>query len=253
MSTLIAVAGKGGTGKTTVASMIIRLLAKRSRSILAIDADPNNNLWHWLNFKRGATIMDIVEDINRNKDKIAPGMTKERYIDLRVQEAIEESDGLDLLAMGRPEGPGCYCYANNLLRDVIERISDDYEYVVCDNEAGMEHFSRRVMRSIDRLFVVSDFSVVGIRSARNIVNLLDRLDLNIKEKLFIINKVTSDAESLRGEIELVNIELAGFIPFDRTLETLSVEGASIFGLKENSPAFFAMKNILFKKEEQWIA
>ena len=243
MKKLIAEAGKGGTGKTTLSSLLVRILARESGSLLAIDADPNNNLWQWLGLKKTETIMDIVEDMSKNKDSISQGMTKDRFIDLKIQEAIEEQNGFDLLSMGRPEGPGCYCYANNLLRGLIEKIAKNYETVVIDNEAGMEHLSRRLIREIDFLFIVSDFSIVGIRSAKNISSMPEKLGIKIKEKMFILNKATENIERLRGEIERLGIEFAGFIPYDRNLEDINIKGGSIFDLDEDSEAFKALKNI----------
>lgn len=244
MKTLIAVAGKGGTGKTTLLSLIIRTLSRQTQSLLAIDADPNNNLWQWLGLKHAKSVMEIVEDINKKKESIPPGMTKQRYIDFKIQESIEESSAFDLLSMGRPEGPGCYCYANNLLRDIIERLSTSYEYVCVDNEAGMEHLSRRLMRKIDLLFIVSDFSIVGIRSAHNISNLIDSLDIKVGQKLLVVNRVMKDTTSLKEEIDKTKIKLAGFIPYDKNLEEISLKGGSVFDLKTDSPASGALDNIL---------
>ena len=243
MRKLIAIAGKGGTGKTTLSALLVRILARESASLLAIDADPNNNLWQWLGLKRAGTVMDIVEDLSKNKDTMPHGMTKQNFIDLKVQESIEECDRFDLLSMGRPEGPGCYCYANNLLRGLIEKISKSYEIVIIDNEAGMEHLSRRLLLEIDLLFIISDFSVVGIRSAKNISSMPEKLGIKIKEKMFILNKATENIERLRGEIERLGIEFAGFIPYDRNLDDINIKGGSIFDMDENSQTFKAIERI----------
>lgn len=243
MKKLIAMAGKGGTGKTTLAALIIRALKDEAGSLLAIDADPNHNLWQWLGLKRNETVMDMVEDINRNKDSMPPGMTKQRYVDFKIQESLEESNSFDLLSMGRPEGPGCYCYANNLLRDTIEKLAGNYEFVVVDNEAGMEHLSRRLMRRINSLFITSDFSIIGIRSAKNISLLADSLDIKVGEKFLVLNRVSGDPLRLQSEIDKTGLGLAGLIPYDENLEKISIEGGSIFDLEEISPAVKAMKGL----------
>ena len=147
MGKIIAVAGKGGTGKTTVAALVVKALKERSEgAVLAIDADPNSNLGEILGARPVSTIVGIVDDISKNPGQIPAGMTKDRYLGLRIQEALEEKDNFDLLTMGRPEGPGCYCFVNNLLRELIKKLMNNYAYVVVDNEAGMEHFSRRLVR-----------------------------------------------------------------------------------------------------------
>ncbi len=246
MSTLIAVAGKGGTGKTTLASLIIREFTQKTHSLLAIDADPNNNFGGLLGLKQGETIMDIVEEISKNKDTMPQGMTKQRYIDFKIQQSIEESEMFDLLSMGRPEGPGCYCYANNLLRDIIERIAKNYEFIVVDNEAGMEHLSRRLMQRIDLLFIIADFSIIGVRSARRISELTDSMDIKVSKKMLVLNKVKGNIDQLKNEIDKTGIRLAGFIPYDETLEKISIKGGSIFDLEEDSPVIKAARKGLWK-------
>ena len=249
MKTMIALAGKGGTGKTTIAALIIRALLNQDAPLLAIDADPNNNLWQLLGLEASRTIMDIVDNLMQRKDSIPQGMTKERYIDLKIQEALEEAEKFDLLSMGRPEGPGCYCYANNLLRDLIERLEKNYDIVVIDNEAGMEHLSRRLTRKIDCLIIVSDFSVIGIRSAKNISDLVKGLDIDVLEKVLVVNKATTQIDVLKGEIDKTGLNLIGVIPYDKSLEEICIKGGSVFQINDNSTAFTAVKNILSKTQK----
>lgn len=256
MKSLIAVAGKGGTGKTTLSTFIIRALLEKQVSLLAIDADPNNNLWQSLGLPPGQTVMDIVEELMRNKGAAPSGITKERYVDLKIQEALEESNGFDLLSMGRPEGPGCYCYANNLLRGLIEKLSKNYDVVVMDNEAGMEHLSRRLMRVINYLFVVSDFSAVGIRSAKNISDLVNGLDIKVKAKGLVVNKAKGDLGRLKGEIDKTGLDLVGVIPYDDDVEEMSVKGIPAFKSADDSTAYKAVKEMLtgtesIKRELIW--
>ena len=159
MTVTIAIAGKGGTGKTTIAGLLIKLLKEEGRGpILAIDADPASNLNTVLGLPLERTVGDIREDTSdkARAGKLEAGIAKQDLLDYEINSSIVESDGVDLLAMGRPEGPGCYCAANNMLRTIVDRISASYDIVVIDNEAGLEHLSRRTTRDVDVLLVVSD-------------------------------------------------------------------------------------------------
>ena len=201
-------------------------------SVLAIDADPNSNLPELLDVRDAGTIVGVVEEISKNMDKIPPGVTKDRFIEMRVQETLSEEKGFDLLVMGRPEGPGCYCYVNNLLRDITSRITKDYDFVVIDNAAGMEHISRRTVRAIDRLILVSDHSVFGIRSAKRIYDLARQLDLKIKDSFLVVNKVAGAIGALEDEIASTGLELAGTIPYDVQLQKLSLAGGNVFKFED---------------------
>ena len=183
MSFSIAVAGKGGTGKTSIASLIIRYLKNNKlEPILAIDADPNANLADSLGLEVKQTIGSIIASFNNEKINIPPGMTKEAYLEYKLNEALVESKGLDLLTMGRGEGPDCYCYPNLLLRKFADSLAGNYAYVVMDNEAGMEHLSRRTTQNINALLVVSDPSVKGVRTVAQIKNLVSELKLVVKRE-----------------------------------------------------------------------
>ena len=164
-------------------------------------------------------------------DNIPAGMTKERFIEMRIQEALVEEKGFDLLVMGRPEGPGCYCYVNNLLRDLMARVIKNYDYVIIDNAAGMEHISRRTMRTIDKLLLVSDYSVIGIRSARRISELVKELGIKVGAARLVINKVGGLLEPLQGEIRATGVKFAGAIPYDASVEDWSISNEPVFALK----------------------
>jgi CO dehydrogenase maturation factor len=161
-------------------------------------------------------------------------MTKERFIEMKIQEALIEEDGFDLLVMGRPEGPGCYCYVNNLLRDMTARVIKNYDFVVIDNAAGMEHISRRTMRSIDKLLLVSDYSVVGVRSARRILELAKELGIKIGSANLVINKVTGFLEPLQDEINSVGANFIGAIPFNESVDSWSVSNRPIFEFEDEN-------------------
>jgi CO dehydrogenase maturation factor len=226
--------GKGGTGKTTVSALIIKhLIASGKGSVLAIDADPNSNLPELLDVKDAGTIVGVVEEISKNLDKIPAGVTKDRFIEMRVQETLSEEKGFDLLVMGRPEGPGCYCYVNNLLRAITSKITKDYDFVVIDNAAGMEHISRRTVRTIDRLILVSDHSIFGIRSAKRIYDLAHELDLKIKDSFLVVNKVAGSIDALSDEIAGTGLKLAGTIPYDVQLQKLSLSAGTVFKFEDS--------------------
>jgi CO dehydrogenase maturation factor len=227
MSFTIAVAGKGGTGKTTISALIVRHLLKTGAGpILAIDADPNSNLAEAIGLTKNESIADIMEEVRKNIDSIPKGMTKERFIEYRVQESISESKGVDLLTMGRPEGPGCYCYINDLLRSLIKKLITNYPFIVIDNEAGMEHVSRRIVANMDSLLLVSDYSLVGVRSAVRIFKLIKELGISVKANYMIINKVNGALDGLKMELPS-DITLAGTIPYDETLVNLSLKGEAL--------------------------
>lgn len=234
MAYTIGFAGKGGTGKSTIASVAIRYLAKKFAPVLAIDADPNANLGQMLGLETDDTIVSIIDDISANIDKLPSGVTKERLIENRVQQSLGEGEGLDLLVMGRPEGPGCYCYPNSLLREVIGRLERSYKYIVIDNEAGMEHLSRRTDRKVDYLFIISDPTAYGIRSARKILELANELKVSRGVNHLIINRVREETSSLDKELKNVDVEKIDYINESSEVMGLSAEGDPLSNLGEDA-------------------
>ena len=245
MGNIIAVTGKGGTGKTTIAALIIRaLLDKRAGLILGVDADPNSTLADAIGLKVEDSISSICEEMLEKKESLPAGMTKDRFLEYKIQQSIVEKDNLSLLTMGRPEGPGCYCFVNNLLKGMIKNLTDDYDFTVADNEAGMEHLSRKTMRKIDVLFVVSDFSIVGVRSASRIYGLAKSMNIKLGKSFLIINKSKGTVAPLDKEIQDSGLTLAGLLPFDSEIEKFSLEGQSIFDLPEGSESIKRIGEII---------
>ncbi|MFH1191731.1 MAG: AAA family ATPase [Candidatus Omnitrophota bacterium] len=233
MGYVIALAGKGGTGKTTIAALIVRCLKeKKMGSILAIDADPNSNLGEVLGMLAGNNVGTILDNLSTALHPVPAGMTKERFIQHQVQAAIQEEEGFDLLSMGKPEGPGCYCYVNNVLRGLMARLINDYDYIVVDNEAGLEHLSRRTCRFADLLLVVSDASGVGLKSAKRIIELANILKFEVKKSFLLINRFNKDIQ--KDKIKETGLEHLGNLPLDPRIEDLSLRGGSVFDLKSDA-------------------
>lgn len=231
MSYTIALAGKGGTGKTTIAALLARMLKeKKMGSVLAVDADPNSNLAEALGMKAEASIGSILEDISAHPQRIPPGTAKETFVEYQVHAALSETDGIDCLTMGRPEGPGCYCYVNNVLRNMMTRLSRDYDYVVIDNEAGFEHLSRRTSRKIDVLLVVSDASIAGLKAAQRISELARELKIEVKKTGLIVNCANFSADKAKS----LKLDYLGSLPLEPEVESISRNGGSLMALSSQS-------------------
>jgi CO dehydrogenase maturation factor len=232
---VIAMAGKGGTGKTTIAALLIRyLLNKNLAPVLVVDADANANLNELLGLKVERTLGQIRDEM---KTVVPTGMTKETYIEYKMQEALIESKGFDLLVMGQPEGPGCYCAANNLLAKYLEILTKNYRTVIVDNEAGMEHLSRLNLREIDVLISVSDPGPRGIMTAKRIADLTTHLDVQVGKKVLIVNRTPDGLDPvLREEISKSGLVLGGTIRQDTLLATYELKKLSFLDLPSESAA-----------------
>ncbi len=248
MTLTIAMAGKGGTGKTTLTAMILKYLRQRAGgSVLAIDADPSSNLNSVMGLELESTIGDIREEtaVRVGGGVIPAGMAKRDYLEYRINEALVEGRGLDLIAMGRPEGPGCYCAANHVLRDVVDRIAGSYRYVVIDNEAGLEHLSRRTTRDVDHLLVVSDPTVRGIIAAGRVAALVDELQTRVGKVSLVVNRVDGElTPALLEEIRRQGLDLIGAVPADGRVAAYDREGKPLADLPEDSPVYVATSQIV---------
>ncbi len=235
MSYTIALGGKGGTGKTTIAGFLIRYMIEKGKTpILAVDADSNSNLHEVLGVELETTLGEAREKMKKN---VPTGMTKDIFMEIQVERALVEADGFDLIAMGRPEGPGCYCAANNLLTNLIQRLMKNYPYLVVDNEAGMEHFSRLTQKNIDLLLLVSDPSRRGLTAAKRILELVDALPIRVADKFLIINQAQDENLKLPEDIvSALGEGKYGIVPADPMVAEYDMQGKPTFSLPEDSVA-----------------
>ena len=240
MSFLIAMAGKGGTGKTTVAGLILRYLVERGKiPALAVDADANSNFNEVLGLSVDQTVGAAREEMKKGGGLV--DITKDQLIEMRINQALVEAQGFDLLAMGQPEGPGCYCAANHLVARFMEVLAKNYPYVVMDNEAGMEHMSRLTSNKVDLLVLVSDPSWRGIQAARRLKDLAQALKVVVGRSVLLVNRVTNGL-SPRSEEEIAaqGLDLVGLIPQDPLIAEFDSQGRPTYNLPADSPALQAV-------------
>jgi CO dehydrogenase maturation factor len=236
MTTTIAIAGKGGSGKTTISALLIKLLSEKG-AVLAIDADPATNLYMALGLPLNDTVGKVREQMAKavKERTLEPGVAKQDYLDIKIAEALVESPKIDLIAMGRPEGPGCYCAANSMIRACIDRMGKGYDYVVIDCEAGMEHISRQTTRDIDIMLLVSDLSVRGILTAANMKSLMKELRTYVEKVHLIVNRGTEPLPPKIAEaIEESSLKVIGVIPEDSKVREFDAAGIPLAELPDDS-------------------
>jgi CO dehydrogenase maturation factor len=233
MAFTIGLAGKGGTGKTTIAGLLIKYLVEKGKTpVLAVDADANANLNEVLGLEVADTLGSAREEMKKG---VATGMTKDVFMEMKLEHSVVEAKGFDLIVMGRPEGAGCYCAANTLLTQYLQRLIGNYPFVVIDNEAGMEHISRLTTKDVDILLIVSDSSRRGILSAARISQLTDELGLRIGRKCFIINQAKQGgAEALEKAAAEYKLDLVGIIPEDSMIRDFDLKGRPTIELGRDS-------------------
>lgn len=246
MSKIIAFAGKGGVGKTTVATLVVRYLAAAGKSpVLAVDADPNSNLGETMGMKVPVTVGDIRENFMKDPQGLPSGMDKTIYLESLMNQAIIETPHFDLLVMGRQEGQGCYCMVNNILNSFTDDLAASYKYMVVDNEAGMEHLSRRTSGKVDILYLVTDYSLRGLRAVRRIHGLLEGLKLNVKKMGIVVTRGPEKlSEAFMTEANEIGIPLLGIIPNDPALLEFDMEKKSLLELPDSSLSVVAVNHLM---------
>jgi len=246
MSFSIALAGKGGTGKTTVAGMLIKYLVKMNKTpILAVDADSNANLNEVCGLAVTDTLGNAREEMKRG---IVPsGMTKDVFMSMKLQQAVVEDEGFDLVVMGQPEGPGCYCAANTLLTGFLEKLTGNYPYIVMDNEAGMEHISRLTTSNVDILLIISDTSRRGLQAAIRINELAKDLNIGVSKSYLIINQAKdAPTDTVLKMMQENGLEIVGTIPEDNDVYEYDLNGRPTIEIPENNKAVKAAFEIFDK-------
>jgi len=233
---IIAVAGKGGTGKTTAAALIIRSLLKRGKTpLLAVDADPNANLADSLGIKVKESIGSVLSDFLRDRAELPPGITKQVFLEMKLHQILKEGKDIDMLVMGVPEGPGCYCAANAMLKDYFESLSKNYPYIVVDNEAGMEHLSRKTAAKIDNLIFCSNYSLKGLKTVKILSDMVDMLKIQVGNRYLLVNRTPEMLEQkFLDQVIDTGIPLLGFAAMDRDIENSEIEGVPLVQLSESS-------------------
>jgi CO dehydrogenase maturation factor len=248
VSITFAICGKGGVGKSTVAAILIRWLNERGcKSVLVVDADANVNLNDLLGVEIIGSVGTIREEMKEKVNDLPAGMTKQQFLEYKIHQSLVETKNFDLITMGRPEGAGCYCYANSLLRDILKTLSGNYDYIVIDNEAGMEHLSRRTTQRIDHLLICSDPSVRGVQTAGRINRLLKELDTRVGSRHLIINRAREElAPKVREQVGIDGLSLLAVLPEDDKLRNDDSDGKPAYDISTASPCFCAMDNFLSK-------
>jgi CO dehydrogenase maturation factor len=248
LTTVLAVSGKGGVGKTAMASLVVGYLIEEGlKPILAVDADSNSNLDLALGIELESTVGSVREEMSRRTQKgtLPAGMAKQDILEMQIEQALVETKDFDLISMGRPEGPGCYCAINNMLRVFLDRLNKSYEYVVVDNEAGMEHLSRRTTRGINVMFVVSDPSMRGLATAMRIRDLAREMEIGVERFALVVSRVRGELpQTLADEISGLDIDLAGVIPDDPEVAKYDEEGRPLVELPGSSAARAAVREIM---------
>jgi len=259
MTTTIALAGKGGVGKTTISGMVIKyLVSNQTGAVLAIDADPSSNLNMVLGLDLDWTVGDIREGLlDQVKESLTAGgaamgtlpggVSKREYLDYQIRSSLSEGDQFDLIAMGRSEGQGCYCAVNHNLREVVDAISKNYRYVVIDNEAGMEHLSRRTTRDVQHLLIVTDPTQRGIVAAERIASFRNELDIHIENTYLVLNRLVNGIPGpLQERIDKLDFPLLGTIPASDELAALEFSGTPLIKMNDSAPVFQAVATIIQK-------
>jgi CO dehydrogenase maturation factor len=245
----ILVGGKGGTGKTVVSGLVVRSLVERGVDgpILGVDADADSNLGETLGVEVESTLGQVREDLFEQQGQLGPEVDKRIWLESRIYDIMSEGGKFDVLTMGRPEGPGCYCAVNNILRALLDTLSSSYPYVVIDAEAGLEHLSRRTTLDVDEVVLVTDLSMKGFRTARRMVDLAEGLGSRFGRFHLVANRVVNGNDAMSSLASSVGLDVDLAIPQDQEVTEADVEGRSVFTLSKDSIALKTVRS--FVEEE----
>ena len=251
MGYLIAVTGKGGVGKTTISSLLIKqLIANGMEPVLAIDADPNSCLDAALGVKAESTVGSAREEVRQEvQGGMSAGISKQELLQLKIAESLVEARGFDLIAMGRPEGAGCYCYANNVLKSVITEISNEYPYVVLDNEAGLENLSRRIVQEVNMLVLISDPSNSGMETLKRLYTLSCEMNIKYDQLLLVINRIRNGKmpEKIEEVRAFTKADHVLGLPDDGEIAAFAENNRSIFELQDDNEVLKKINDIIKSK------
>jgi len=248
MGKIIALAGKGGVGKTTVASLVLRYFSKKELGpVLAVDADPNSNLGETLGMDVAKTVGDIREDFMKDPQGVPSGMDKIVYLEMLMNQVLIERKEFDLLVMGRQEGQGCYCMVNNILNKFSDELEKNYKFLLVDNEAGMEHLSRRTSGNVDMLILVSDYALRGLRAVGRIKEMIPSLKLGVSNVGLVVNRAPSElGKAFLDEANKIGVQILSTLPNDDTLLEFDMERKSLLDLPDDSKAVVAIDSLMEK-------
>jgi CO dehydrogenase maturation factor len=250
MSFLIGISGKGGVGKTTISALVVRqLIAHGCKPVMALDADPNSCLDSALGVPAGKSIGSVREETRQlaNKGGLT-GMAKQELLQLKISESLVEGDDFDLIAMGRPEGPGCYCFANNVLRETIHQISASYPYIVLDNEAGLENISRRIARRLNLLVMVSDSSAPGLKTLERLHSLAAEMEIAYDRLAIVVNRLKpgGSSEVASDTARRIKADMLLGLPEDEEIFAFMEQGKSLMNLSAMNPVKKGIDHLLEK-------
>ena len=247
---MISVSGKGGTGKTSITALMLKhIIEKTDKVVLLVDADPATNLPDLLGVEVKQTVGMAADQLKKKiaQGSLSPTVPKERVLEGWVHQSLVEREKFDILAMGRTEGEGCYCYVNSLLTRIVGALTKNYDVILMDMEAGLEHISRRTDRDVDIMFVVTDGSMMGFNTAKRIRDLAEEMRIGFKKIYLIANMVPLSVESeLKNKAKELDLELIGVVPYDSKLMEFNMKGKSVFDLQPDSEAIIAVEKILIK-------
>ena len=245
----IAVAGKGGVGKTTTCGMMIDYLCKKKQGpVLVVDADANSNLNEVLGVEAETTLGTIREEMAQAelKGTLPAGMTKADYAEFKFNSALIEEDDFDMIVMGRTQGKGCYCFVNGVLKTQVDKYAKNYKYVVMDNEAGLEHVARGTLPHVDTMLLISDCSRRGIQAAARVAQTIEEMELKPERLGLIVNRAPEGVldEGVKAEIEKHGLDLLGVLPQDESVYRCDCDGEPSAKLPESNPVKVALAAIM---------